>query len=127
VAVMHLGRIVEIGDAAAVFPDPRHPYTQALLSAVPIPDPVVERARRRIVLAGDPPSAVVMDADRAGRTGLLARGCRFRSRCPLFAVLDDTARGVCEAADPELTAQGGDHQAACHHVDRREAVSRGAM
>ena len=127
VAVMHLGRIVEIGDAAAVFTDPRHPYTQALLSAVPIPDPVVERARRRIVLAGDPPSAVVMDADRAGRTGLLARGCRFRSRCPLFAVLDGTARAVCEADDPGLTDQGGDHQAACHHVDRREAVARSAM
>ena len=122
VAVMHLGRIVEIGDAASVFTDPRHPYTQALLSAVPIPDPVVERRRRRIVLEGDPPSAVVMDTDRAR-----PQGCRFRGRCPLYQALDDEARSVCDATDPELVVQSGDHQAACHHVDRREAVTGSAM
>ena len=114
VAVLNLGRVVEYGQADSVFEDPRHPYTRALLSAVPVPDPVVERRRERIVLPGDPPSPVVLDGDVEA-----LRGCRFRSRCPLYAALeDDSARGLCESQDPELTAveTGADRSAACHHL-----------
>ncbi|WP_370381302.1 dipeptide ABC transporter ATP-binding protein [Catenulispora sp. GAS73] len=130
VAVLNLGRVVEYGDADSVFEDPRHPYTRALLSAVPVPDPVVERRRERIVLPGDPPSPVVLDGDVEA-----LRGCRFRSRCPLYAALDDdSARELCERQDPELTAvgtgaepgvgtsagtgagPGADRSAACHHL-----------
>ncbi len=71
VAVMYLGRIVEIGTVDAVFGDPRHPYTEALLSAIPIPDPMVERTRKRIILRGDVPTPI-------GE----AVGCPFVCRCP---------------------------------------------
>jgi oligopeptide/dipeptide ABC transporter ATP-binding protein len=114
VAVLNLGRVVEYGDADSVFEDPRHPYTRALLSAVPVPDPVVERQRERIVLPGDPPSPVVLDGDVEA-----LRGCRFRSRCPLFAALeDDGARERCESQDPQLTPVevGASRSAACHHL-----------
>ncbi|WP_194895809.1 dipeptide ABC transporter ATP-binding protein [Catenulispora pinisilvae] len=114
VAVLNLGRIVEYGDADSVFEDPRHPYTRALLSAVPVPDPVVERQRERIVLPGDPPSPVVLDGDAEA-----LRGCRFRSRCPLYAALEKPeARELCESTDPALTPVGdADRSAACHHLD----------
>jgi peptide/nickel transport system ATP-binding protein len=82
---------------------PAHPYTQALLSAIPIPDPVKERNRRRIILKGDPPSPAQTPS-----------GCRFRTRCPLYATLPVEHREVCDATDPELTEQGDDHAAACH-------------
>jgi oligopeptide/dipeptide ABC transporter ATP-binding protein len=126
VAVLNLGRVVEYGDADPVFEDPRHPYTRALLSAVPVPDPVVERRRERIVLSGDPPSPVVLDGDADA-----LRGCRFRSRCPLYAALEaDEDRTRCEVQDPALVPVGGaGRSAACHHlgVGAPEPVSHPAL
>ncbi|MFC9326360.1 dipeptide ABC transporter ATP-binding protein [Kitasatospora sp. NPDC057015] len=106
VSVMYLGRTVEQGEVSAVFDRPRHPYTRALLSAVPLPDPAAERARARILLAGDPPSP----AERLA-------GCRFRTRCPVYAGLAEGLRTACEQDAPPLAeaAPGVDHAAACHH------------
>ncbi|MDT7712584.1 MAG: glutathione transport system ATP-binding protein, partial [Pseudonocardiales bacterium] len=104
VAVMYLGRIVEIGAVDEVFDNPQHPYTQALLSAIPVPDPVVERTRQRIILHGDLPSPT--DS---------APGCRFVSRCPLHLTLDVAQRARCTSETPELTGRGGtDQRNACH-------------
>jgi peptide/nickel transport system ATP-binding protein len=104
VAVMYLGRIVEIGAVDEVFGNPQHPYTQALLSAIPVPDPVVERSRQRIVLRGDLPSPT--DS---------APGCRFVSRCLLHETLDVAQRARCTGETPELTGKGEtDHRNACH-------------
>ena len=105
VAVMYLGRIVEIGDVDEVFERPTHPYTQALLSAVPIPDPQKERRRHRILLQGDLPSPLDPPP-----------GCRFRPRCQRFArELDDTQRARCHE-DVALTQRAGaaGHLDACH-------------
>ncbi|MEU8516301.1 dipeptide ABC transporter ATP-binding protein [Kitasatospora sp. NPDC048722] len=97
VAVMYLGRIVEIGDKAEVYGNPAHPYTKALLSAVPLPDPAAERARERIVLAGDPPSPANPPS-----------GCTFHPRCP-------KAQEVCRTERPLLKLAGpGGREAACH-------------
>jgi glutathione transport system ATP-binding protein len=109
VAVMYLGRIVEIGDVDAVFDSPTHPYTQALLSAVPIPDPDKERTRTRIILKGDLPSPLERPS-----------GCRFRTRCPKFLTLTDGERQRCIDDDPRLLVAGEDHESACHY---QEAVS----
>ena len=106
VAVMYLGRIVEIADVTEVFERPTHPYTQALLSAVPIPDPRKERSRRRILLQGDLPSPLDPPS-----------GCRFRPRCPRFAnELDDAGRQLCHKdVALEARAGGAGHLDACHH------------
>jgi glutathione transport system ATP-binding protein len=107
VAVMYLGRLAEIGGVDAVFDAPAHPYTQALLSAVPMPDPRKERGRQRIVLEGDLPSPTDPPS-----------GCRFRTRCPKFAhELDDARRRRCVEEVPELIARSGgpDHLDACHY------------
>ncbi|WP_371518810.1 dipeptide ABC transporter ATP-binding protein [Kitasatospora sp. NBC_01300] len=109
VSVMYLGRTVEQGEVSAVFDRPRHPYTRALLSAVPLPDPAAERARDRILLAGDPPSPTER------RTG-----CSFRTRCPVYASLaDPAARTRCEQERPALLGDtpAQDHQAACHYPE----------
>ncbi|WP_329495122.1 ABC transporter ATP-binding protein [Kitasatospora herbaricolor] len=108
VSVMYLGRTVEQGEVSAVFGHPRHPYTRALLSAVPLPDPAAERARERVLLAGDPPSPTERHT-----------GCRFRTRCPVYAALTDDRRTACEQRSPVLAeaAPGADHAAACHHPD----------
>ncbi|MGW1073258.1 dipeptide ABC transporter ATP-binding protein [Streptomyces sp. NPDC002537] len=89
VSVMYLGRTVETGTVEEVFERPRHPYTRALLSAVPVPDPARERARERILLAGDPPSPVVR-----------AEGCGFVGRCPVYAELGADERVRCERERP---------------------------
>jgi oligopeptide/dipeptide ABC transporter ATP-binding protein len=104
VGILYLGRIVELGTAEDVLERPRHPYTAALLSAVPVPDPRVERARQRIPLPGDPPSPVNLPS-----------GCRFHPRCP-------RAQARCRAEDPALmpSPTGGQH-AACFYPLEAEA------
>ncbi|NMG40804.1 ATP-binding cassette domain-containing protein [Chelativorans sp. ZYF759] len=96
VAVMYLGHIVESGATGDVFANPVHPYTEALLSAVPLPDPVAQRSRRRIVLKGDLPSPANPP-----------KGCKFVTRCPL-------AEAVCHETHPPLVGVGDGWQAACH-------------
>ncbi|GAB3746019.1 dipeptide ABC transporter ATP-binding protein [Nocardiopsis nanhaiensis] len=112
VAVMYLGRIVEIGDTQSIYTNPAHPYTQALLSAIPIPDPEKERARTHIVLDGDLPSPANPPS-----------GCRFRTRCQKFITLSESDQEQCMSVEPQiLPTNGGDQGAACHFAERQEVL-----
>jgi oligopeptide transport system ATP-binding protein len=96
IIVMYLGKFMELADRDALYDDPLHPYTKALLSAVPIPDPVVEKRRERIILTGDVPSPINPPS-----------GCVFHTRCPY--VMD-----VCSQLEPQFVDQGDGHFVACH-------------
>ena len=108
IAVMYLGKIVELSPAAELYARPIHPYTAALLEAVPIPDPDENRTRRRRVLGGEPPNPITPPP-----------GCRFHTRCP-------HATEVCRTVEPPLTEYPGGHLAACHHPLNVSAGDLGA-
>ncbi len=96
IAVMYLGKLAELADQNELYANPLHPYTQALLSAVPIPDPAIEETRQRTILEGDVPSPANPP-----------KGCNFNTRCP-------QVMGICHEVDPEFRDVGGGHWVACH-------------
>ncbi|MFN4223721.1 MAG: ABC transporter ATP-binding protein [Fervidobacterium nodosum] len=102
VAVMYLGKIVEMGDVNEVFDNPIHPYTKALLSASPIPDPAIEKKRKRIILTGNVPSPIARPS-----------GCFFHPRCPF-------RMDICEKEYPQMKSVSSNHQVSCYLVDKRE-------
>jgi len=101
---MYLGKIVELAPPESLYQAPAHPYTRALLSAVPVPDPVSERRRKRVILRGDVPSPVNPPS-----------GCRFHTRCWLYERLGKPEN--CRTDDPPLRILQGDHRAACHYAE----------
>ncbi|TVQ81284.1 MAG: dipeptide ABC transporter ATP-binding protein [Bradymonadales bacterium] len=107
VAVMYLGKVVEVAKTENLYHSPQHPYTKALLSAVPIPDPKKERERRRIPLSGEIPSPID-----------LPKGCSFHPRCPV-------AEGICRRDPPVLEEKVGGQQASCHLVPQDLTVETG--
>lgn len=96
IGVMYLGKLVELSDWKSLYAEPHHPYTQSLLSAIPIPDPDIQKTRKRIILAGDPPSPLDPPS-----------GCRFHTRCPM-------AKEVCSEKIPEFNEVKPGHFCACH-------------
>jgi len=105
IAVMYLGRIVELADRDELYAAPKHPYTQALLSSIPIPDPQIEKRRHRIILSGDLPSPINIPS-----------GCRFHTRCPM-------AQQICREVDPVFERkEGREHYAACHFSEEVRPV-----
>jgi len=107
IMVLYLGRMCELADRDALYLDPKHPYTQALISAVPVPDPRRERVRQPILLAGDVPSPLDPPS-----------GCRFRTRCPKFAKdLTEPEQQRCIDEEPALTDRGTGHPTACHYAE----------
>lgn len=106
IAVMYLGKIVEMSDRDELYRSPKHPYTRALLSAIPIPDPKIEKRRQRIILTGDLPSPIN-----------IPQGCRFHTRCPM-------AEDICHQIEPAFEQkEGREHYAACHFSERVAAPS----
>jgi oligopeptide/dipeptide ABC transporter ATP-binding protein len=108
IVVMYLGKVMEVSPSQELYLKPIHPYTHALLSAIPIPDPSENRARERIVVGGEPPNPIAPPS-----------GCRFHTRCP-------RATSVCSEVEPPLAAYAGEHLAACHHplsVEEAELAS----
>ena len=100
IMVLYLGNMMEIADRKSLYTDPKHPYTKALISAVPIPDPVLEKNKQRLVLEGDLPSPLAPPS-----------GCVFRTRCPL-------AQEICSREKPDMTQVNSRHQVACHFWDK---------
>ena len=97
IVVMYLGKLMEISPAEELYDKPIHPYTSALLGAIPIPDPHENRARTRPLVSGEPPNPIRPPS-----------GCRFHTRCP-------AATDICKRVEPQLTEYAGGHLAACHH------------
>jgi oligopeptide/dipeptide ABC transporter ATP-binding protein len=107
IAVMYLGKIMELADGKEIYTNPLHPYTASLLSAVPIPNPRIEKQRQRIILKGDLPSPINVPS-----------GCRFHTRCPI-------AQPICRELEPPLEDKTGrGHVAACHFSDRVGSLAR---
>jgi oligopeptide/dipeptide ABC transporter ATP-binding protein len=104
IAVMYLGKLMEVSPAEELYSKPIHPYTSALLSAIPLPDPEQNRARSRPLVSGEPPSPIAPPP-----------GCRFHTRCP-------RATEVCRTEEPQLTEYAGGHLAACHHPQHVSAT-----